>query len=367
MYEAAASLVDAAIPEPSDATTEHAIVTYARMLASLGVTSVHDPGALTPDAALRGGPVRYRAMAEAGRLPLRVMASVREDQLDRAIDIGFRSGQPAGSHDRPRYRDGWLKLFADGALGSRTAALLAPYAEDAIAGRPPGGAHGMVLRSGPRLAQLASRAAAAGIASQVHAIGDAAVRTVLDVLAGLPPVPGAMHRIEHAQLVDVADVHRFGALEVAASMQPAHLISDADAMRRAWGARVATAFALAAIDAGGALLPLGTDAPVEPPDPWPGIAVATARRGPRSQRSDAFHPEQAIDLGRALRAACLDAPRSARVDDLGHLDVGAQADLIVLPASLVDAPLDPDVVGTLRPVATVIDGTVIHDTPVFDP
>ena len=94
-----------------------AVGAYARTLAELGVTSVHDPGPWPPSRSCRGGPVHYREMAAGGRLPLRVMASVREEQLDRAIEIGFRTGRTVEGDERGRYRDGWLKLFSDGAAG----------------------------------------------------------------------------------------------------------------------------------------------------------------------------------------------------------------------------------------------------------
>ena len=364
-YEAAAGLIDGCIPRPSADEVDWAIGAYARTLAALGVTSVHDPGGLAPDPALRGGPVHYREMARGGRLPLRVMASVREEQLDRAIELGFRSGQGVEGDERGRYRDGWLKLFSDGALGSRTAATLEPYLADAHV-PPPAGSHGLLARSAAELAALGSRAAAAGIASQIHAIGDRAVRTVLDVIESLPPVPGAMHRVEHAQLIDPADVARFGELGIPASVQPCHLLSDALAMRAAWGDRAGHAFPLAALDASGALLPFGTDAPVEPPDPWRGLAAAVARRGPGSSPAEAFERAAAIDLARALRGACLDGPRSAHVADQGHLQRGARADLLVVPAAIFEAPDDPDVVGSARPLATLLDGEVIHRHPEFD-
>lgn len=367
MYEAAAGLVDAAIPSPTSGDVDWAIGAYARTLAELGITSVHDPGGLSPDPDLRLGPTLYREMARGGRLPLRVTACVRAEQLASAVEMGFRSGRPEDEPASGRYRDGWLKLFSDGALGSRTASLLAPYEPDDPAGPPPGGPTGMPLLSQGQLAELAGTAAAAGIASQIHAIGDAAVRAVLDVFESLPVVEGAMHRIEHAQLVHPDDVARFSALGVAASVQPCHLLSDAEAMRVAWGSRAATAFPLAALDRAGTLLPFGTDAPVEPPDPWPGIAAAVTRQGPSWPFGEPFHPEQAISLERALRAACLDGPRSAMRTDEGHLGSGARADLVVLPASVLDTPADPEVLGRTRPLATLLDGSVIHQAPGFDP
>ena len=380
MYEAAAGLVDAAIPTPTAGDIDWAIGAYAHTLAELGVTAVHDPGALAPDPDLSGGAVHYRVMARAGRLPLRVIASVRQEQLSRAIEIGFRSGRPFDADgdgpegaDAPepggqgRYRDGWLKLFSDGALGSRTAALLAPYELDDPAGQPPGGPTGMALLPRAQLVELAGRAAAAGISSEIHAIGDAAVRSALDAIGTLPAVPGAMHRVEHAQLVHPDDIERFAALGVAASVQPSHLLSDADAMRAAWGARTASAFPLAGLERHGTLMPFGTDAPVEAADPWPGIAAAVTRRGQDWSAGTAFVPEQAISLERALRGACLDGPRSAHIDDQGHLAVGARADLLVLPAAAFDCPLEAELLATIRPLATLLDGAVVHQVPDFDP
>ncbi len=362
---------------------EAALVTYARSLASLGVTSVHDPGGLAPDPELHHGPRLYRALAAAGRLPLRVMAGVREEQLDGAIGMGFRTGRGVDGDAQERYRDGWLKLFSDGALGSRTAHLLAPYEADELAGPPPGGPRGMPLRDAAQLEALTGRAAAAGIASQVHAIGDAAARTVLDVLLRTPRVAAACHRVEHAQLVDPADLPRFAAAGVAASVQPCHLISDAAAVRRAWGTRADHAFPFGMLAATGALLAFGTDAPVEPADPWRGLAAAVTRRGPGWPTEEALAPEQAVDLARALRAACLGGPRSARIADQGHLDAGARADLVILPADAFPPPGEdggsPPVgrrrgsftpsaedLAATRPLATLLDGELVWVAPGFD-
>jgi predicted amidohydrolase YtcJ len=379
LYEAAAGLPDAAISPPDRGEVDTAIGAFARTLATLGVTSVHDLGGLAPDPELSRGPVLYREMAHLGRLPLRVTASVREEQLERAIEIAFRSGRglsessdlddvsDADERALGRYRDGWLKLFSDGALGSRTAFLLAPYEHDAGAEPPPGGPLGMALRTPERLLESTRMAADAGIASSIHAIGDAAVRVALDVLATLPAVLGMRHRVEHAQLIHPDDLARFAALGVAASVQPCHLLSDASAMVAAWGARTATALPLAALDAAGTLMPFGTDAPVEPPDPWRGIAAAVTRRGVDWPSDQPFHPEQRVGLARALRAACLDGPLSTGRVDEGHLGPGARADLIVLPAGPFKGTPDAASLAGLRPIATLLDGEVVHRTDAFAP
>ena len=163
-----------------------AILAYAPVLHALGVTGAHDPGELLDDPDAAAGPWLFAAMAADGRLPLRVAGSIREGQLSRAIDWGLRSGRRVG-----RYRDGWLKLFADGSLGSRSAALLEPYEADDPGGPPVGGSRGMLLQSAEALRALATRAAGANIAVQIHGIGDAAVRAALDTLAGLPGIPTA--------------------------------------------------------------------------------------------------------------------------------------------------------------------------------
>ncbi len=360
LHETASALVDRAIPDPEPAELEAGLARVATQLAALGVTGCHDPGELGSERAIKRGPLFYRALAAAGRLPLRVHASVRAPQLDRAIELGLASGQSVG-----RYTMGWLKLFADGSLGSRSAALLEPYAD--VADNPPtGGDRGMFLTDRAELAELLGRAAEAGISGQVHAIGDAAVRTVLDVLARVPPAP-LMRRVEHAQLVDPADVPRFGRLAVAASMQPVHLRSDAAVARQAWGSRAENAFPIGAIAAGGALIPFGSDAPVEPPDPWPGIAEALVRHEPLDADDPPLGIRHAVSLARALRAACLDPALVAGQTDLGRLLPGYRADLLIVPAATLHEPVDAATLALTRPLATLIDGEVAHRSPAFDP
>jgi predicted amidohydrolase YtcJ len=367
LHEAAARLVTVHIPLPGQDDVEAGILAIARDLLSLGVVASHDPGYVSPDPDLTGSFPAYARLADTGRLRVRVHASVRDDSLQAAIERGFRSGDPLGGGPESRARVGWLKLFADGALGSRTAALLEDYEDEP--GRPVAAdrRRGVWMTEPDRLEELVSQAAEAGIVTQIHAIGDAGVRAALDVLeraGGSAPGAGMMRRIEHAQMIAPDDRHRFAAADIAASVQPVHLRTDAPGARRAWGDRAEReAFAWTAIVADGGVLAFGTDAPVEPYDPWPGIAIAVARAD-ASWGADAepFGQHEALTLERALRAACVDPAISAGEMDRGRLTVGQRADLVVLPAAAVDEPVEPGgPLATARPDMVLVDGKVVFE------
>jgi predicted amidohydrolase YtcJ len=362
LHEAAAQLVAGGVPAADEAVIAGAIEALAVELAGLGVVAVHDPGGLAPAAGLRGPIGAYRALAAAGRLRLRVHACVRPEQLEAAIGEGLRSGAPLGPDPVGRLRLGWLKTFADGSLGSRTAALLEPL--DRLPGEPPppNGGYGVWLTPPEELHEQAGRAAANGIATQIHGIGDAAVRAALDALAGTVGATPLMPRVEHAQLVSPADVPRFSGLGVAASMQPVHVRSDAETARRLWGSRAeAHGYALAAIARTGAVLAAGTDAPVEPVDPWPGVACAVTRSAPDwSPATPPFGPQNALGLWASLRSWCVGPAASAGERDRGRLIAGQRADLVVLPAPALDEPVEVD--GALwhaRPRLVLMDGEVV--------
>jgi predicted amidohydrolase YtcJ len=212
------------------------------------------------------------------------------------------------------------------------------------------------------LASLASRAAAAGIATKIHAIGDAAVRTGLDVLGPTASQVAFMPRLEHVQLCHADDRPRFAALGVAASVQPVHLRDDAATARRDWGARAeANGYTWRSLLDAGAVLAFGTDAPVEPIDPWPGIAVAVLRRDPSWGDVPAYGPEEALNLEQALRAATV-GPHAAAKDPLGgRLVPGARADLIVLPAAPREAAERAAAFAEVRPRLVLLDGEAVFE------
>jgi hypothetical protein len=352
LLENAGGLVIDCIPPTDAETMRRAIGALGQELLGLGVVGAHDPAALELDAENRMLDV-YIALAEADELPVRIRACVRADSLENAIGRGFRSGSQMGAAAVDRLSFGWLKLFADGTLGSRTAALL-----ESIEG---GTDRGMYTTPPERLAELATRAAGAGIATMIHSIGDAAVRTSLDVLAPTVGQVPFMPRLEHVQLCHPDDRARFGRHGIAASVQPVHLREDAATAQRDWGDRAeAWGYTWRSLLDAGATLAFGTDAPVEPIDPWPGIAMAVLRRDP-SWGADAatFGPDEALTLEQSLRASTVGVATTAKDPLGGRLVPGALADLIVLPA----APQEPGEraasFATVRPRLVMLGGEVV--------
>ncbi|HEX9549914.1 MAG TPA: amidohydrolase [Candidatus Limnocylindrales bacterium] len=355
LLENAAPLVTARIPDPGAAELRRLVATTARRLVALGVVGVHDPGTFHGESVL-GSLDLYAAMAEAGELAVHVHAGIRAEDLDPAAERGLRSGDLLGPGPDGRARVGWLKLFADGTLGSQTAALLEPRAGSDD--------RGLFLTPPDVLGTLAARAAEAGIASHVHAIGDAAVRAALDALEPTAGLVRLMPRVEHAQLVQADDLGRFATAGIAASVQPVHLREDASTARRDWGERAeATGYSWRSLVESGAIVAFGTDAPIEPIDPWPGIAMAVLRRDPGwGADAPAFAPDEALTLEQALRAAAVGPSQTAREPDRGRLVPGARADLIVLPASPREVAEDASRgFADVRPRLVMIDGEIAFE------
>ncbi len=364
LHERAVSLVLRLVPPPSPDRLEGALVRACRALLGLGLVAVHDPGEVSSDVTLDGGFAAYGRLAAAGRLPIRVHASVRAESLGLALERGLRSGAPLGE-PQSRARMGWLKLFADGTLGARTARLLAPYEPDPGAGEPPGGPLGVEVTPSEEITRAVARAAAGGIASQVHAIGDGAVRTSLDALAPVAGRTPLRPRIEHAQLIDPADLPRFAGTGIAACVQPRDLRADAANAYRHWGPRRVErgGYAYRSLLRSGALVVFGTDAPVEPPDPWPAIASAVSRRSPEwGPDEPPFVTAEALTLAQAIRAACLGPALVAGETDRGRLTRGCRADLVIVPAAALREPVEPDgALETTRPELVLVDGQVVHE------
>jgi cytosine/adenosine deaminase-related metal-dependent hydrolase len=171
-------------------------------------------------------------------------------------------------------------------------------------------------------------------------------------------------QIEHVQLLDGADLGRFAAAGIVASVQPVHLGSDAAQARKLWGERAErNGYTWGSLAATGAVLAFGTDSPVEPFDPWPGIALAVRREDPRwPAGTPEFGPHESLSLDRALRAACVGPALSTRETDRGRLAVGHRADVVVIPGACLDDPVEPGgALSTARPSIVVLDGRVVDE------
>jgi predicted amidohydrolase YtcJ len=364
LLEAASRLVSVHVPPPNVDRLERGLEAVTRDLIRLGVVACHDPGGVAPDPDLSWSYPAYGRLSDAGDLAIRVHACFRQDALDTAIARGLRSGEALGEDPDGRARIGWQKVFSDGSLGSRTAALLDDIEPEPDRPLPPEHRRGVWMTAGPELARLAARAADAGITTQIHAIGDAAVRAALDALEPVARRGPMMPRVEHVQLLHPDDRGRFAAGAIAASVQPVHLRSDVAQARRLWGARAErSGYTWGSLARTGAVVAFGTDAPVEPIDPWPGIALAVSRLD-TSWGADAlpFGPDEAIPLDRALRAACVDPARSAGEKDRGRLTVGQRADIVVLPAAALDEPVEPGgPLSTARPTLVMMDGDIVFE------
>jgi predicted amidohydrolase YtcJ len=364
LYETASRLVTVHVPAPTDDDLDDAIEAIGHELIALGVVACHDPGGVAPDPDLTYAFPAYARLADRGRLPVRVHACMRDDAVAAAIAQGYRSGRVLGEDPDGRAVVGWQKCFADGSLGSRTASLLADIEAEPDRPLPPGLRRGVRMTDHDGLVERVERATAGGIATMIHAIGDEAIRDVLSILepgAGQQPL---MPRVEHVQMLHPGDRPRFAAAGIAASVQPVHLGSDALQAWKLWGDRAeAEAYTWRSIAETGAVMAFGTDAPVEPIDPWPGLALAVRRDDPRwPAGTPTFGPDEAITLDRALRATCVDPAISARESDRGRLTVGQRADVVVLSAAAINEPVTPGgPLSTARPTMVLVDGEVAFE------
>jgi hypothetical protein len=347
LLDEAHKLVENAIPPMPVDELASKMETTIRSLNEVGVTGIHDFDGANSFRALQ-------ILRRKDRLSLRVVKQILAEYLEDALSLGLCSG-----FGDDLLRIGAIKVFADGALGPRTAAMFEPY-EGEEENR------GVVVTEKEDLIQLVGKASLAGWTCAIHAIGDRAVHDVLDAyetVRGVEreasiPVEERRHRIEHVQLIHPEDAGRLGALGIVASMQPIHATSDIDMADHHWGSRAAFSYNWRMQLEHGATLVFGSDAPVETIDPFAGMhAAVTRRRKDGSPGQDGWRSENngRLTLQEALHAYTVGPAFAARLEDrLGRLAPGYLADLLVLDQDMF--AVEPMEIINTKPLAVMIGG-----------
>jgi predicted amidohydrolase YtcJ len=345
LFEEAMALADRAVPQPLPEEIAAAMEEAQELAWRTGLTGIHDfdrPPAMEA----------MQLLLQRGTLGLRVLKNINDPFIHHAHGLRVRWG-----FGNDWLRIGGLKMFADGAIGALTARMLEPYA-----GQPDN--RGIEVMPKDRMLELALEATYLGLPSTIHAIGDEAVRTVLDVLEevrraeekkGIPRVD-RRHRIEHVQCVHKDDVKRLAELDIIASMQPIHATADYPVADRYWGDRCALSYnPRVQIDAG-ARVAFGSDSPVEPFDPMKGIhAAVTRRRADGSPGPDGWYPDARLTVNEAILGYTQGPAWAAGMKDrLGVLRPGALADLVVLDRDPFTIP--PDDLLNVRVLGTMVGG-----------
>ena len=337
LKENANQLAERVVPPPTTDEIVAAVGRGQREAHRRGITGIED---LEQASAFNA----FQVVRGRDALRLRVAMGIPHASLDEALGIGLRTG--LGDE---WLRVGHLKIFTDGALGSQTAALEEPY--EGTSDR------GLLTIDPDRLAVDVARAAAAGIAVAIHAIGDRAVRVALDAIAPTRAShPDLRQRVEHAQLLRVQDIARFGSLGVIASMQPIHATSDRDLADRYWGERAVRAYPWRQLLNAKARLAFGSDAPVEPIDPLLGIHAAVARQRPGDV--DRWHAAEALTLNEAIDGYTSGAAYAMAAErERGTLRVGMRCDATIVERDLALTPVSEW--PALRVSGTVVGGEIV--------
>lgn len=348
LVDAAMDLVGSKIPPASEAQLDKALASALQIMAGVGMTGVSDAGI---DVATFN---RYRRFADAGKLSARINAMIGGTGKD--FDAIGKDGPLLGyGHDFLSVRS--VKLYADGALGSRGAAMLMPYSDDAKNS-------GLLFSKPDEMTAMISKAFAHGYQVCVHAIGDKGNREVLDSFAAAytnyPAAKALRNRIEHAQVVSLDDIPRFVDLDLIASMQPTHATSDMNmAEDRVGHERIKGAYAWRSFLKQGTRIAGGSDFPVESPNPFFGLHAAVTRQDHDGHPPGGWYPKQAMTVTEALRAFTLDAAYAAHQEATqGTLEPGKWADFILIDQDIFK--IDPARIWKTRVLQTWVAGKSVY-------
>ena len=347
LVDGAMELIDRVIPAMTGAERRSAVLTALRHMNSVGLTSAVDAGSSADDVGV------YRRLADEGRLSVRIYAMIAGVGSD---FVSLSKQGPLASYHDDRLSVRAVKLFADGALGSRGAALLAPYADSP-------GQRGLLFNSDAEMEQKIETALRAGYQVGVHAIGDAANRQVLDAFEAAYRVVGGRdlrNRIEHAQIVAPADIPRFRQLNLIASMQPTHATSDMNmAEDRLGPERLRGSYAWRTFLNQGTRIAGGSDFPVESDNPFFGLYSAVTRADHEGHPPGGWHAEEGMTLIEAFRAFTMDAAYADHLEQsIGSLEPGKWADFILTDRSLFKVP--PSEIWKIRVEQTWVAGRQVY-------
>jgi predicted amidohydrolase YtcJ len=314
----AMSLIEQAIPAPSADEISVALDTVSKHLLSLGITSTHDAGVSATEHSL------YRELADSGAMQVRLYGMI--SSTDPELEQILAAGHSQDSKDMYSVRS--IKIYTDGALGSRGAAMLEPYKD-----RPDHS--GLLLTSAEQLRKLFSLATEAEFQVAIHAIGDRGNRIALDEIEHVYSTLGGRHlrhRIEHSQVVALSDIPRFKSLDVIPSMQPTHATSDMNMAEDRIGAeRLQGAYAWRSFLNQGSRVVSGSDFPVELAAPFDGIHAAVTRQNKANQPEGGWIAEESMTIKETMRSFSIDAAWAAHQEaTLGGLTPGKWADFILL-------------------------------------
>lgn len=345
----AMKLLDAVRPEIDEATTERALKLAMQDAVMNGLTGLHD--ASIPLSEMRA----YMRLADRGELPIRIyaMADGNAAALEWLCENGLYR------HPSGRLQMRTVKVIADGALGSRGAALVADYSDEH-------GNRGLMVTSPEELQVIADKAHRCGVQMATHAIGDRANHIALDVYArALGSDVNGDHRwrIEHAQVLSPEDLPRLARMHVIASMQPTHATSDMPwAEDRLGPQRIVGAYAWRQLRDTGVHLAFGSDFPIESLNPRLGLYAAVTRADPDGKPAGGWYPDERLTAFEALRAFTLEAAYAGFSEhEIGSLEVGKRADFVVLVEDPLAVPAAQ--LRTLAVKATYVDGKPVFEVP----
>ncbi|WP_409028804.1 amidohydrolase [Gracilimonas sediminicola] len=331
--EATGVFVDAAenyimeiIPEPTEVERKRALEEALEQMASMGLTSVHDAGVSATNWEI------YKEFADQGKMTTRIYAMI--GGMTAFEELSQNGPVDSYANDRLALRS--VKLYSDGALGSRGAAMIEPYSDDP-------GNRGLLFADQQEFNETMMTTASAGFQTNVHAIGDRANRVILNAFEHVRDElgnQGLRHRIEHAQIVALEDIPRFAELDIIASMQPRHATSDKNmAVDRVGEDRIEGGYAWQTFLDQGTIVAAGSDFPVEPSNPFWGLYSSVTRMDHEGNPPGGWYPDESLSRAQALKAFTIDAAYAAHQEEvLGSIEEGKWADFVIIDQDYFEVP-----------------------------